>query len=138
MAPNYKMKTIVVGLVKAIAFMLCNYGAHSRHYSCGLRRNMPGSYDPAQVCLAHESLLLLPTSGLADHDVAVFTLSPVVKALHLDVIRGLRLEVSNHVPVFHAWERQTEKGEGEEGWWGDKGEKPLPPGVGVDTQRSRS
>lgn len=40
------------------------------------------------------------TSGLTDHDVAVLALSPVIKALHLYVVGGLGLQVSNHVPVF--------------------------------------
>ena len=43
----------------------------------------------------------LLTFGLADHDVAVLALPPVVKALHLDIVGGLGLEVSNHVPGFH-------------------------------------
>lgn len=40
------------------------------------------------------------TFGFTDHDVTEFTLPAVVKALHLDVIRGLGLELANHVP-FH-------------------------------------
>lgn len=56
--------------------------------------------------MTHESLLVLYTlcfltSGLADHDVAVFALSPIIIALHLDIIGGLRLEMSNHVPVLY-------------------------------------
>lgn len=52
----------------------------------------------------HESFLVQSvflTSGLTDHDVAVFALSPIIKALHLDIVGGLRLEMSNHVPVFY-------------------------------------
>lgn len=45
--------------------------------------------------------LFFLTSGLADHDVAVFALAAVVEALHLDVVGGLGLEVSDHVPVLH-------------------------------------
>lgn len=41
------------------------------------------------------------TFGLTDHYVAVFALTPIIKALHLDIIGGLRLQVSNHVPVFY-------------------------------------
>lgn len=67
---------------------------------------MPGSYDKVEVCVTRESLvvqhsLFFLTSGLADHDVAVFAFSPIVKALHFDIIGGLRLEMSNHVPVFY-------------------------------------
>lgn len=42
------------------------------------------------------------TSRLADHDVTVFALAAVVVALHLDVVGGLGLEVSNHVPVLRS------------------------------------
>lgn len=42
------------------------------------------------------------TFGLADHHVTIFALAAVVKALHLDVIGRLRLELTNHMPVFEA------------------------------------
>lgn len=51
------------------------------------------------------------TSGLTDHDVTVFTLSPVIKALHFDIVGGLRLEMSNHVPVFYTWEGRKKGGQ---------------------------
>lgn len=44
------------------------------------------------------------TFRFKDHYVAEFTLSLLVEALHLDVVGGLRLEVSDGVPVsvsFH-------------------------------------
>lgn len=53
-----------------------------------------------ESCLMQRSLCFL-TSGLTDHDVTVFALSAIIKALHLDIIGGLGLEMSNHVPVFH-------------------------------------
>lgn len=70
---------------------------------------MPGKRDGgAEVRLTRDSLprvcgvfFFLLTSGLADHDVAVFALAAVVEALHLDVVGGLGLEVSDHVPVLH-------------------------------------
>lgn len=71
---------------------------------------MPGKRDGgAEVRLTRDSLpgcavgffFPLLTSGLADHDVAVFALAAVVEALHLDVVGGLGLEVSDHVPVLH-------------------------------------
>lgn len=55
------------------------------------------------------------TSGLTDHDIAVFALSPIIKALHLYIIGGLRLQVSNHVPVFLTWECKRERREGGRG-----------------------
>lgn len=73
----------------------------------------------------HESFLCVLTSGLTDHDVAVFTLSPVIKALHLDIIGGFRLEMSNHMPVLYTWEWKV-RGRGGGGKKGDKGEKSLP------------
>lgn len=42
------------------------------------------------------------TFGLADHDVTIFALAAVVKALHLDVVRRLRLKLTNQVPEFEA------------------------------------
>lgn len=70
---------------------------------------MPGKRDGvAEVRPTRDSLpgwrcfaFSLLTSGLADHDVAVFALAAVVEALHLDVVGGLGLEVSDHVPVLH-------------------------------------
>lgn len=70
---------------------------------------MPGLYDKVAVWLICESFhvwyslggLFFFTFSLTDHDVAVFTLSPIIKALHLDIIGGLCLEMSNHVPVLH-------------------------------------
>lgn len=41
------------------------------------------------------------TFSLTDHDIAVFTLAAIIKALHLDVVRGLGLQVSNQMPVFY-------------------------------------
>lgn len=55
-------------------------------------------------CMSHFFVFFSLTSGLTDHDVAVFTLSPVIKALHLDIIGGFRLEMSNHMPVLYTWE----------------------------------
>lgn len=54
--------------------------------------------------MSHFFVFFSLTSGLTDHDVAVFTLSPVIKALHLDIIGGFRLEMSNHMPVLYTWE----------------------------------
>jgi len=67
----------------------------------------------AQTCLDFwfsgvlvEDGVCLITFGLTDHDVAVFALPPIIKALHLDIVRGLWLEMSNQVPVFCTWERR--------------------------------
>lgn len=88
-------------------------------------------------CMSHflcGTVVCFLTSGLTDHDVAVFTLSPIIKALHLNIIGGLRLEMSNHVPVFYTWGGWREGG----GKKADKGEKSLPVWAGVDSHRSKS
>lgn len=60
--------------------------------------------------LCWSTLSFFLTSGLTDHDIAVFALSPIVKALHLYIIGGLGLQVSNHVPVFLTWECKRKEG----------------------------
>lgn len=53
------------------------------------------------VCEINDSLSRFLTFSLADHDVAVFALAPVIEALHLDVVGGLGLEVCDHVPGLY-------------------------------------
>lgn len=103
---DYKMQAIVVGLIKPSTFMLCNYGDHTQHLSYSLRRKHVCTSDKVEVWLTNDSFLVqyglrFLTFRLTDHDVAVIALSPIIKTLHLDIVRGLRLKMSNHVPVFN-------------------------------------
>lgn len=98
-APKYKMQTIVVSLIKLGALCCVIMAIRPAIKAASLRTNMPG---PLGGLSTRESLLCaFLTSGLTDHDVAVFALPAVVEALHLDIVGRLGLEVTNHVPVFY-------------------------------------
>lgn len=47
------------------------------------------------------------TFGFTDHHIAKLTLAALIKALHLNVIGGLRLQVVDGVPISIPWERET-------------------------------
>lgn len=99
-APKYKMQTIVVSLVKLGALRCVIMAIRPAIKAAALRRNMPGPL--GGLSTREWFLCAFLTSGLTDHDVAVFALSPVVEALHLDIVGGLGLEVTDHVPVFYS------------------------------------
>lgn len=47
------------------------------------------------------------TFGFTDHHVAELTLAALIKALHLNVIGGLRLQVVDGVPISIPWKRHS-------------------------------
>lgn len=94
------MQTIVVSLIKLGALRCVIMAIRPAIKAAALRRNMPGPL--GGLSTREWFLCAFLTSGLTDHDVAVFALSPVVEALHLDIVGGLGLEVTDHVPVFYS------------------------------------
>lgn len=64
------------------------------------------------------------TFGLTDHHVAELALPSFIKALHLNVVGGLWLQVADGVPVSIPWEREQEPHVGMCIWFA------WPPGAG--------
>lgn len=77
-------------------------------FLCHYHRGFIGSCLHVKYSIPATVLQLL-TFGLADHDVTIFALTAVVKALHLDVVRRLGLELTNQVPEFEAQEKEAGK-----------------------------
>lgn len=71
-------------------------------------RNLPGEETPSKAYgteAGREPTDL--TFGLTDHHVAELALAALIKALHLNVIGGFRLQVADGVPISIPWERDS-------------------------------